>query len=226
MATRRILLLNLKPETGKALVPLLSRDGFEVERLGTVTGALELIHNIPFDLIVLGLPIDGVGLADWVRELRRDGCASARTSLLALAPSPQEIEKGLSAGVNAAIPWPGPAAPLLEHVAKLLTVAPRKSTRVLAKLEVRIEGRARKLVCQSENLSSTGMLLRAAKGIPLGTELELEFNLPGNPEPLHIRARVMRETRPGRERFTGIGVRFEEFRADSLEKLERFLAQT
>ncbi|MGO9270431.1 MAG: response regulator [Terriglobia bacterium] len=48
------------------------------------------------------------------------------------------------------------------------------------------------------NISESGMLLEPSRGLEVGQELDLAFNLPGVPEQLKLRAKVVRKEPPDR----------------------------
>jgi hypothetical protein len=67
------------------------------------------------------------------------------------------------------------------------------------------------------------MLLRTPKEIDKGTEVDLHFTVPGDDLPIHVRAKVVRNTTFGREDFTGVGARFLSFVGEGRHRLELFL---
>lgn len=68
------------------------------------------------------------------------------------------------------------------------------------------------------NLSRSGMLVKEAPMLPIGSICFFEFTLP-NGETVRGRAEVVRHAKPRRERVTGFGVRFIDFEPGCREAL-------
>ena len=62
-------------------------------------------------------------------------------------------------------------------------------------LQAKVEGRLgdRRLDWSALNISETGMLLEPSRGLEVGQEIDLAFHLPGLPQPLKLRAKVVRK---------------------------------
>lgn len=78
------------------------------------------------------------------------------------------------------------------------------------------------ILCQTENFSGTGMLIKTERRYDVGTRLGFEFSL-GDDRPIHGVAEVVRHTLIGRDQVGGIGVRFLSFAGDSQRRFEAFL---
>ena len=79
-------------------------------------------------------------------------------------------------------------------------------------------------ICQTENLSATGMLIQTGEEFPIGCAVKLEFNLMEEEEPIQCEAQVVRYTQPDTEKTRGMGVHFLSFEEDGQRRLEDFLA--
>jgi hypothetical protein len=112
-----------------------------------------------------------------------------------------------------------------ERLPGLLTELGTVSERVRVRVQVHVdlnEG-ARSETWLSENISLSGMLVRTTAEEAKGTELGVEFKVPGDDLPIHARAEVVRATTFGRESFSGLGLRFLSFVGEGQHRLELFL---
>ncbi|MEJ2085047.1 MAG: PilZ domain-containing protein [Acidobacteriota bacterium] len=101
----------------------------------------------------------------------------------------------------------------------------RAGQRMVVRMEVQLgTGRLLRL-CQSENLSISGMLIRTSEKYPIGSTIRFEFVLPDDEEPICGEAQIVRYTHPDVEMVPGIGVRFVSFEDDGQERLERFISR-
>lgn len=96
---------------------------------------------------------------------------------------------------------------------------PRKPTEVKVKLEaVRARGIAFEAHLPSSDVSIGGIFLHSEFFVNMGTELFVEFELPGVPEPVRVKGMVVREQRSstgsGKAR-TGFAIEFTEFINDA-----------
>ncbi|MCB2181144.1 MAG: PilZ domain-containing protein [Desulfobulbaceae bacterium] len=76
----------------------------------------------------------------------------------------------------------------------------------------------------SQNISSTGMLLRTQESIEPGSPLKLTFNLPNlkHLPPISVGAEVVREVRRN-DRQIGLGLRFMTLKSTSYQVIEEFV---
>ena len=113
----------------------------------------------------------------------------------------------------------------LALLALSLAVAPRKEARFLARLEIKLGGAKDMILCQTENLSASGMLIKTERRYDKGTRIDFEFSLPDDARPIVGVAEVMRHTMVGRDKVGGIGVRFLSFGGDSQRRFEAYQQQ-
>jgi hypothetical protein len=78
-------------------------------------------------------------------------------------------------------------------------------------------------MCQTENVSTTGMLVRSNVGYPPGTRLGFEFLLLGDSRAVKGEAEVVRHTTIGREAVRGIGCRFVSFEGDGEKRFLEYM---
>lgn len=72
----------------------------------------------------------------------------------------------------------------------------------------------------TENISTTGMLVRTDYPYRVGMQLPFELVSPSPGEPIRGVAEVVRSTQADRERCAGVGARFVSFEGSGRERLE------
>ncbi|MEO1367325.1 MAG: PilZ domain-containing protein [Acidobacteriota bacterium] len=224
---RNVLAIGVSKPEFQRFVPFLARQSFEVDRFPSGVGALELIDQVPFEMLLVRFPLPDMDLESFLSSVRRNGSPCHGASLIVLAASTHETEaeQFIGQGANRTLSLEASEETIQSSISGLLNVAPRKAARFLARMEIRIGGAKDMLLCQTENMSSTGMLVRTDRRYEIGTQIEFEFSVVGDPRPLRGVAEVVRHTRVGRDRVGGIGMRFLSFAGDSQLRFEGYLEQ-
>ncbi len=212
-STRSVLVVGVDAARFAGLAPILKRARMFAELVATGARALELATALPYDAVLVTVPLDDLPLEDWLSRLRADGMASCKAAVLLLvAPGHgDEAMALLERGANRAAAADDPPERVQALVSALLGVAPRVSLRAASRLRVQLERGTTQVLCQTENISATGMLLRTDQQYPLGTSLSFELSLPGEQKPIRGTARVVRHTTMRRERIAGVAVSFSGF---------------
>lgn len=225
VASTRMLIIGVSRQTYGRFAPLLERREFDVNRVPSSAAALELLTAVRFDVAVIASGITDPGLPETVRRMRASGCASRHASIVVLADAHDRAvaESLVGRGVSRIIDTLAPAEKLEHEVALLLETAPRLAIRLPTQLDTRLGKGPNKLFCQTENISTTGMLLRMPRRPPLNEQVDFEIHLPAHPDPLRGIATVVRYTQPDREGTDGIGARFDSFHRDDHDRLRAFL---
>lgn len=205
--------------------PVLARSDFEIDLVPTVASARELLEVVPFGLILVRYPLGQEPLERFLERIRRaDGPShEAPIVLLSEADDLDEARRFKDKGVQEVVPAGESAVRVYELICRLLNVAPRRAIRLLVRLDARLEGGKSLFVCQTENISATGMLISTDRRLPPGTEAKFELDLPNESVPVKGSARVVRETDPKREKVLGLGLHFASFRGDGERRLDDFL---
>jgi Tfp pilus assembly protein PilZ len=158
----------------------------------------------------------------------RDPASPCRRAAVVLLPDRSwrdEAESWIGRGVNRVVTLDEPGVKLHDVVAELLEVAPRLHRRLFVRVQVQTLTGTERIVCQSINVSRTGMLLETDRRYSPATRVQIAFQLPDESEPCTGAAEVVRHTTGGRERGRGIAVRFDRFDAGAGERLERYLSR-
>ncbi len=150
---------------------------------------------------------------------RRDA-ESARASARAPAPA-------VSAAQPATAPHARPSPQPLGRLSAPIAAAPgRSSTRVPLQTQVDLSSDSNVFTGFSTNLSEGGLFVATVNLLPVGTQVDLTFTLPGNAK-VSVRGEV-RWTRELDDRtpevFPGVGVRFVDLSPQAANALHRFIA--
>jgi uncharacterized protein (TIGR02266 family) len=80
------------------------------------------------------------------------------------------------------------------------------------------------------NISRTGLLLKTRNPPPKNTPLDIEFMLPAGQEPVHATGTVVwispQASQGNATMPVGVGIRFDDMRANDLKKIEEFIHQS
>ena len=222
---RNVLVVGVDREEFNRVAPFLDRDSFELDRFPSAQGALELIAHVPFEVLVVRFPPPDIELERFLGEVRAEGRPCQRSPLLLLADetSENEAQRYIGRGANRVVTLGDSEGEIQTIMSSLLNVAPRKAARFLTRLQVKLGGARDMILCQTENISASGMLIQTDKRYEKGTKIELEFTLPDDHRPIVGVAEVMRATTIGREEIAGLGVRFLSFSGDSQRRYLAFL---
>ncbi|HVS01579.1 MAG TPA: PilZ domain-containing protein [Thermoanaerobaculia bacterium] len=222
--TRNVLVVNVDPELFAKLEPLLARHQLELDRFPRAAMALELLAAIPFDLLLAVYPLPDIEMQTFLDALRAPGSACRQTPLLLLAAGAQleAAERFVGRGVTRLVPLEDSADRLRQELSRFLAMEPRSAPRAAARFHVRVEAEGGRMLCQSANVSTTGMLL-TGDVVPVGSRVGFEFTLGRDLTAVRGEGEVVRHTTPGREQTRGMGVRFLGFERDGLQRLQRFL---
>lgn len=223
--SRNVLAIGVTLEEFDRLVPFLARQSFEIDRFPSAAGSLDLISKVPFELLLVRYPMRGMELERFLSRIRQPDSPCLRSSLLLLAPAERlaEAQGFIGRGANRALSLEASEGEIQGTVSSVLDVAPRKDARFMARLEIKIGGARDMILCQTENISASGMLFRSDRRYEIGTQIDFEFTLPRDPRPVSGVAQIMRYTTYGKEQSMGIGVRFLSFAGDSQRRFESFL---
>jgi hypothetical protein len=190
--------------------------------------ARELVLSTDFDLIIAAFPPPGPpSMGSFLQAVRAEASPCRHSGLLLLADSRSVLRATgfIGRGANRVVSEQDSPEHIASSAADLLKVAPRLPIRVPTRIDVKLFEQPVTNLCQTENLSASGMLLRGFGHYPVGTALDFELDLPGDAAPIRGGAEVARITDPSRERLTGFAARFVSFLDEDRSRLEIFLGQ-
>ncbi len=222
---RNVLVIGVSPEEFGRVAPFLGREAFDVDRFPSGTGALELTAHVAIEVLLVRYPLPDMDLGVFLQAVRQpeSKCLASPILLLADAAASAEADAYIGRGANRVLHLEDAEDDLQATVSSLLAVAPRKAARFLARMEIKLGGAKDMILCQTENLSASGMLIKTERRYDRGTRIDFEFSLPEDVRPISGVAEVVRQTMVGRDKVGGIGVRFLSFSGDSQRRFESYL---
>ncbi len=222
-------LLAIGPESSLLLkvVPLLKRADLQVELVETRRDVLRTVEERHFDLIVVQYSGNATDLAGLVASVRSSSSACLTSGLLVVAEPEHtvEVSRFLGRGVNRILDSTSHVDRLLDGIADLLTVAPRRFLRSVVQLDVWVGYGMKRLLSVTENVSVSGMLVRGGREFELGKRLFFELLLPAQERSIRGDLTVVRHTDRLREGVDGFGGRVLGYVGDGEERLRGFLAR-
>lgn len=190
----------------------------------TTTDELLTIHRKEKTvLIVTTLDLPGMRFEDVFDIIRQDKDLRSVSIVIVCEDTYGNQMRATQCGANAVLGIPVDAPVLLAAMQRLLNIAPRKAYRVA--LNVAVEGKFnnRPFLYRTENLSASGMLIRAEGIFAPDDRLSLSFYLPdGRRVSVHgkISRIVEKGTTPGTCLY---GVQFVDLTPDDRLALEAFI---
>ena len=220
MTEKRVLSVGVDKDSLGGVSTELERWAYVVEAAPTPRSGLRLLREIPFDMVVLAHPQPDLDLRSFLKDLRWESSQSRKSKLLIVASDPAHAElEGLQ---ERRVEVVSDATVLGEVASQALTGNPRVQLNVIVKLAASLPYGTSQRICQSENLSVSGMLVRANDVLPLGTPTRVEFTLPGAKHSMRLDAKVVRLTGAGE--IPGIALSFEAVSERNQELLQDFVA--
>jgi CheY-like chemotaxis protein len=223
---RKLILLAIpRAEAQHKLEPLLWRTSMEIEQVASGDEALVLASRRRFDLIIAGIPLTDASMTRLITDLRRSGSPNSDTPLLVLATGSQfEAAKAYDSRQVRVFGLEESPEKLRCLLAESLGVAVRLSVRLPVEIQVELVGsREINRVCETRNISASGMLLRTDHLLSVGTGFDFNLTLPGTFTPFLGSARVVRHAEPSTEDILGMGTQFVHLLRGGRERLEHFV---
>ena len=226
---QKIKILAIVPQEGiySKLEPLLRRDSFEVSRAANATGSLILATNVGYSVIIAEYPLPDLSIVDFLGILQAPTLPSSQSQILLIAKHDHldAVAKHVDTDDRVRVMSQDSSPEAIQGVlASMLSgVAERKDSRLMVQLEANLEAGKLLRMCQTSNVSESGMLIHTSRMLPIQSEVEVSFFLPADPRPINARVQVVRHSDPQREHVEGIGVRFTQMAQAAREKLQDFV---
>ena len=201
---QKILVVDDQPEALLALRRALAYPGVAVLEARSGRSALEIHRREHVDLIFLDYAMPGLD-GEQVSRLIRADPALRDVSIVMVSEDTREItrRRSLEAGANDFVPKPVPLVEIQLRIQRLVGVAARKNTKLLAQVEAT---NAAAFIGRIVNVSTSGLLLETDGDVDLGRHLALTFSVPGCETRVRAAAQVVRRaTGQGSAKW---GVRF------------------
>ena len=210
-------------ESGIPVVPfeqgLLLRKEHELFRASSAAETLEKVQQIVPNLVVLDDHLSDMSARDVVRKIR-ELPSGKHLSILLLGGDDQPME-----GVNLTIPKPVVGADFNSACQRLLSIEARKDARLLVYVNVQGFHQNNMFLCNSLNLSASGILILTARKMKVGEAVQLQITLPREREKIKVVGLVVREASEVDSRLNSYGLAFQDLSADERERLRAYVEE-
>lgn len=210
-------------ESGVPVVPfeqsLLLRKEHELLRASSGEEALQKISDLSPHLIVLDDHMADMDVTSLVQKIRAlPNGRKAGILLLGNKPGDKAAE-----GVNHVLPKPVVGADFNDACRRLLSVEARKDARLLVYVQVQGYLQSSLFLCNSLNLSASGILILTARKLKDGDSIQLQITLPREREKVKVTGIVVREAGEVDSRLHAYGVAFQDVPPEDQARIKAFV---
>lgn len=224
---KRLLAVGLDDDLREKIAPALGRGEYDVDLFARYESASELVADVAFDVVLVHCRQPDSAIDDLIAAIRRPGSASqaAHTLVFAASANLDVARSYVARGASRELSTDSDSLMLQEAILGLLRARPRLATRVMARLTVRLGDAASRILCQTRDLSRSGMLAVLDERYPIGSPVQFVLDLPDEREGVRGEAEVVRQATRPRDAVDGLGLRFLSFRGGDEARLAAFLAK-
>ena len=228
MEAVRVLSFNLPAALQAVQTGILSRPPFASEAVYRASDLLTHLEGLPYRLMILAMPGDGLDFRDLLPIVRDPRMPSSSGSVMLLTPEErvEEHRAFLQKGLDVVLPRTAAPETVEAEIARQIQIAPRANTRVMLRLNARIQAQNTRIMCQTANISPSGLFLIHAPTLPVGTVFTFELRLPKSRDPIAGEARVVRHAFRNKEKYEGMGAAFISLPPESRKLLQEFVSRT
>lgn len=203
---------------------ILERREWRIHSARKAEEALDILDREHVDLLVMDHALPDAAGEDLIRAVRANPRTRA-TGILVLTArgSRPSVEACLEAGANGVLFKPVSRQDLCARVEDLLYVAARRHVRTLVRLNVDASAGGGAVFGSTINVSAGGMLVEFPEPVERGVVFDVRFALPGDLEPIAVRARVVRVTSAGGDGHHAVGLAFEGIPEAERARIEAFV---
>jgi len=205
--------------------PVLERSDLTVHRVPLGRSALKMVQSTRPRLLVVALPLLDMRLDAFLEGLAAEGAARKGLTIAILADEHllPELEPHLDEQ-HRFLPAHLDSEELQSGILELIGDTTRVARRLMLRLEVQLGAGKLLRMCQTDNISESGMLVRLQDSIPVDSEVRVAISLPSSADPVCVKAQIVRHTDPDRESVQGLGLRFIEFEGQGRTTLTEYLS--
>jgi len=211
-------------ESGITVIPfeetLLLRRDHDVKRAASGKQVLDFFSKEKFDLMIIDDRLPDFTVEDLVAKIRSEPYGK-ELSILEMSAGEEEPPRG----VNNVLRKPIESAEFNEVCRKLLQVESRRESRLLVYVQVQGFIQSNFFLCNSRNLSSSGILILTTKHLKMGDNVQLQITLPREKEKVKAFARVVRDAKEVDSRLNAYGLHFTEITEKDKERIRKFLKE-
>ena len=167
----------LEPFMMKAMA-FLQRAEISVLTAATNDELLKLHIETNAQLLITSLEMPGMACETLIQTIRRGEHFRTVPILVLCDDSPVQRMRGSTCGADAVLPLNADPARLAGKVQELINVALRRHYRVVLNIAVEGKHNSRTFLCTSENISSSGLLIRTTENLLQDDPITCSFYLP------------------------------------------------
>lgn len=200
---------------------VLSRENCLMLASSSAESAIETHKKENVDLIITDLDMPGGMGGDELSSYIRENLPLKKVSILILCDDEESpIERCKRCGANAFLTRPLDSASLNSKVSELLDVAEREGMRVLMKVSVEGIVGGETFFSLSENISSTGLLIKTENELKMGDRLSCTFLLKSDQVTLEAEVARIEESQGDQNRY---GLKFIDLDTVLMHKIDEFI---
>ncbi len=159
-------------------VGFLDRDDVTVLTADTNEALLQTHIEHHVNLIITGFDLPGLGCETLFDIIRRSHGLQQVSVIIVCDGTAQARDRAKRCGANVIMTPDAPSREFGRMIQELIDIAPRKSFRIVLTVSVDGKFQNKTILCSSENLSATGLLLRTEEVLGIGDRLACTFYLP------------------------------------------------
>ena len=219
-------LMIVESDVPDTIQEIFSRQNIALHHARSGAAALVLTGNSVYDLLVIGEPLPDLPIESVLSALQSFEWASAGVPALILAEREDvpDLARRLEDHPARVLRKSARKQELQLAISELLGVPVRTNSRMMINVEVKT-GAASTLRCyQSQNISESGLMLKGAQALAIGTTVKVHLCLPDEADPVKGTALVVRHSDHGED--PGVGLRFVELGHAEILRLRRFVDRT
>jgi len=174
----------------------------------TATGGSEVLkllkeHN--FDLIVSDFELEGMCISTLCSLVRKDNKGQHVPLIVTCHNLPDSIERAELVGASDIVIKPIDPIKFLETIGNHVGLKLIRGKRVELQVAVKINKNSHEFICQSRNISNTGLLVKSDYALNIGDQINCKFTLPDFYSPIEAYGEVVRyKTGLGGDNLYGI----------------------
>jgi two-component system chemotaxis response regulator CheY len=221
MATRKILIADEMDSFLAEEKTILSRREFEIFATKSGREALEIHKKERVDLILADLNLPDLAGDELARLIRSDPALRKVSILIISTQRRADIDRCATSSANDIITRPIEEKRLLEKIARLVNVPPRKALRVLIKAQVKGYFGQDSFFGLTHNLSVNGLFMETERVLAKGDLVSFSFFLPEN-ERVQAEGTVVRSVKL--EKMFQYGIEFTHLTEKDKRQIDEFVS--
>lgn len=220
--SNKILIVSNSPTFLERNKRLLARVGVRILVADSAKEALKIHFRERVNLIIALLDMPEMGGDTLCSLIRQKEDLRKVSFILVCNDTPDQLDRALQCGSNAWLTRPVNPTLLLETVAKLLTVPPRRDYQAFFRAKVRGRRKSFSFTGISRNISAAGILIESDRMLFLNDLIKGMFVVPGS-HLIAAECRVVRTVRTENGTYQ-YGVRFSTIDPECRRTIEKYVA--